>query len=123
MVARWRRTDGRRARRGMLVNGLGASATAVAQPAPLDVSGLPAPIVVVPMREGNRMAQKALRFAPKLSAADRGARPGARRGPGAGAQGHAAGSTAASASSSSNVPWYLDVRDAGRGARDGSGVD
>jgi amino acid transporter len=109
MVVHWRRTGGQHVWRGMLVNGLGASATAVtllvvlvakfaegawvtlvlvpgmllvfvavrrhyqavaravAQPAPLDVSGLQAPIVVVPVRDWNRMAHKALRFALKLS--------------------------------------------------------
>jgi amino acid transporter len=109
MVAHWGRVEGRRAWRSMLVNGLGAAATAmtlivvlaakfaegawatlvlvpgmllvfvavrrhyhavaleVAQPGPLDASGLRPPIVVVPMREWNRMAHKALRFALKLS--------------------------------------------------------
>jgi amino acid transporter len=110
MVFHWRRRHGPRAWRSMLVNGLGAAATAltlgvvlvakflegawvtlvlvpgllfvftavrrhyravalaVAQPGPLDVSALEAPIVVVPLREWNRMAHKALRFALKLSA-------------------------------------------------------
>jgi amino acid transporter len=109
MVVHWGRVGGPGARRRMLVNGLGATATAVtllvvlaakflegawvalvlvpgmlvvfaavrrhyhevareiAQPGPLDVSGLQEPIVVVPLSGWNRIAHKALRFALKLA--------------------------------------------------------
>jgi amino acid transporter len=107
MVLHWRRLGGARWR--MLVNGVGASATAVtllvvlaakfvegawvalvllpamlttfvavrrhyhavalevAKPGPLDVDGLEAPIVIVPISGWNRIAHKAMRFALKLS--------------------------------------------------------
>jgi amino acid transporter len=39
----------------------------VANPAPLDLTGLPAPLVVVPILSWNRIAQKGLRFALTLS--------------------------------------------------------
>jgi amino acid transporter len=109
MVVHWRRAGGAVAWRRMLVNGLGATATAVtllvvlaakflegawvalvlvpgmlvvfaavrrhyhavaleiAQPGPLDVGDLQAPIVVVPLSGWNRIAHKALRFAFKLA--------------------------------------------------------
>ena len=109
MVAHWKRTGGERARRSMLVNGLGAVATAttvvvvtvskfvagawvtvllipaimivmisirrhyreveaeVANPLPLDLSGLSNPLVVVPILFWNKIAQKGLRFALTLS--------------------------------------------------------
>lgn len=109
MVAHWRRVGGKNARRNMLINGVGAAATAVtlgvvliakftsgawltvliipgillifravkrhyahvrveiAHPAPLNVSHLNHPIVVVPIREWNTLAHKALRFALNLS--------------------------------------------------------
>src|SRR5208337_106226 len=109
MVAHWKRTGGEQARRSMLVNGLGAVATAttvvvvtvskfvagawvtvplipamiivmisirrhyreveaeVANPAPLDPTGLRNPLVVVPILFWNKIAQKGLRFALNLS--------------------------------------------------------
>ena len=109
MVAHWKRTRGERARRSMLVNGLGAVATAttvvvvtvskfvagawvtvllipaimivmisirrhyreveaeVANPLPLDLTGLRNPLVVVPILSWNKIAQKGLRFALNLS--------------------------------------------------------
>ncbi len=109
MVAHWSRTGGRKSRQSMLVNGLGAVATAItvvvviiakfvegawvtvllitgiivlmisirrhydqvaaetANPVPLDVSGLGVPLVVVPMLEWDKIAQKALRFALNIS--------------------------------------------------------
>jgi hypothetical protein len=109
MVAHWKRTKGERARRSMLVNGLGAVATAttvvvvtvskfvsgawvtvllipammivmifirrhyrkveaeVANPLPLDLTGLRNPLVVVPILSWNKIAQKGLRFALNLS--------------------------------------------------------
>jgi amino acid transporter len=109
MVAHWKRTGGERARRSMLVNGLGAVATAttvvvvtvskfaagawvtvllipammivmvsirrhyrqveaeVANPLPLDLSGLRNPLVVVPILFWNKIAQKGLHFALNLS--------------------------------------------------------
>jgi Amino acid permease len=39
----------------------------IANPAPLDVSNVQTPIVIIPMREWNKMSQKGLRFALKLS--------------------------------------------------------
>ena len=39
----------------------------IANPRPLDVTGIRPPIVVIPMREWNHMSQKGLRFALKLS--------------------------------------------------------
>ena len=39
----------------------------IESPLPLDVSGIRPPIVIVPMREWNKMSQKGLRFALKLS--------------------------------------------------------
>jgi len=110
MVAHWRRTGGKRARHSMLVNGLGAVATAttvvvvtvskfvagawvtallipaimivmisirrhyrevaaeIANTAPLDLTGLRNPLVVVPILFWNKIAQKGLRFALNLSA-------------------------------------------------------
>jgi hypothetical protein len=44
-----------------------AVALEVAQPTPLDVSDLEDPVVVVPIGDWNKMANKALRFALKLS--------------------------------------------------------
>ena len=109
MVAHWRRTGGKRARHSMLVNGLGAVATAttvvvvtvskfvagawvtallipaimivmisirrhyrevaaeIANTAPLDLTGLRNPLVVVPILFWNKIAQKGLRFALNLS--------------------------------------------------------
>lgn len=109
MVMHWRRTGGSRSRPSMLVNGLGAVATALtvvvvmvakfaagawvtvllipaivilmlsihrhyravaaetATLAPLDVAGLLAPVVVLPIREWDKVAQKAIRFAMNMS--------------------------------------------------------
>jgi amino acid transporter len=109
MVAHWRRTRGKGWRHSMLVNGLGAVATAttvavvtiakfaegawvtvllipsiimvmmairrhyrlveaeVANAAPLDLTSMQAPLVVVPILAWNRVAQKGLRFALTLS--------------------------------------------------------
>jgi hypothetical protein len=109
MVAHWRRKRGQKARRNMLVNGVGALATAatvavvtiskftegawitvllipaiiilmtaihrhyrrvireVAEPNPLDLSGLENPIVVVPILAWNKVCEKAMRFALTLS--------------------------------------------------------
>jgi amino acid transporter len=109
MVVHWRRVGGSGARGKLLLNGVGATATAVtlvvvlvakfiegawvamllipamlfvfgavrrhyhavaleiAQPAPLDVSDLDEPIVVVPLSGWSRIAHKAIRFALKLS--------------------------------------------------------
>jgi amino acid transporter len=105
MVAHWKRIGGQGSRRSILVNGLGAVATAttvmvvtvakfiegawvtvllipalmmvmiairrhyrlveaeVANPTPLDLANMRAPLVVVPILTWNRVAQKALRFA------------------------------------------------------------
>ncbi|HKC88043.1 MAG TPA: amino acid permease, partial [Blastocatellia bacterium] len=41
--------------------------TEISNPKPLDVAGLRPPIVIVPMNEWNKMSQKGLRFALKLS--------------------------------------------------------
>ena len=110
MVAHWRRIGGKKSRRSMYVNGLGAVATATtvgvvtvskfaqgawvttllipaimilmisvrrhydhveaetANPVPLDLSGLREPLVVVPILYWDKIAQKGLRFALKLSA-------------------------------------------------------
>jgi amino acid transporter len=109
MVAHWKHRRGRKARHSMLINGLGALATAatvavvvvskftegawitvlaipavivlmtsirrhyervfaeVAEPNPLDLSGLRSPLVVVPILEWNKVAEKGLRFALTLS--------------------------------------------------------
>jgi amino acid transporter len=109
MVVHWRRVGGAHAWRNMLINGVGALATAitllvvlvakfsegawitllfipcviaiflaihrhysgvaraVASVEPLDLSELRPPLVVVPMRDWNKMSHKALRFALKLS--------------------------------------------------------
>jgi len=109
MVAHWRRAGGKKSRRNMFVNGLGAVATATtvlvvtvskftegawvttllipviiilmisirrhydqvkaetANAAPLDLSDLRAPLVVVPILYWNKIAQKGLRFALNLS--------------------------------------------------------
>jgi amino acid transporter len=109
MVAHWKRTGGERARHSMLVNGLGAVATAttvlvvtvskfvdgawvtvllipgimmlmigirghyrdveaeIANPVPLDLSGLRKPLVVVPILSWNKLAQKGLLFALNVS--------------------------------------------------------
>jgi amino acid transporter len=109
MVAHWKTTGGKRARRSMFVNGLGAVATAttvvvvtvskfldgawvtvllipammmvmiairrhyrdvereVANPVPLDLTGLRKPLVVVPILFWNKIAQNGLRFALNLS--------------------------------------------------------
>jgi hypothetical protein len=109
MVAHWMRIGGRGSRHSILVNGLGAAATAmtvvvvtvakftegawvtvllipalmmtmvairrhyrlveaeIANPAPLDLSGMQNPLVVVPILSWNRVSQKALRFALTLS--------------------------------------------------------
>lgn len=109
MVAHWRRVGGPNARRNLLVNGIGATATGItlaivliakfaagawitllivpgilmifygvkrhyvrvaqeiALTAPLDITNLRPPLVVVPIREWNALAQKGLRFALKLS--------------------------------------------------------
>ena len=109
MVAHWKRTRGQRAQRNILVNGLGAIATAttvvvvtvskfvagawvtallvpammivmisirrhyrevaaeVANPAPLDLTGLRNPLVVIPVLFWNKISQKGLRFALDLS--------------------------------------------------------
>ena len=109
MVMHWKRSRGRHARASMLVNGLGAMATAmtvvvvivakfvegawvtvllipalillmwsvrrhydrvaaeIASSAPLDVTRLRPPMVVVPVRAWDKVAQKALRFALEIS--------------------------------------------------------
>jgi len=109
MVAHWKKTGGKRSRRSMLVNGVGAVATAmtvvvvtvskfaegawvtallipgmmvvmvsirrhyrqveaeIANPLPLDLSGLRNPLVVVPILSWNKVSQKGLRFALNLS--------------------------------------------------------
>ncbi len=109
MVMHWKRSRDRKARASMLVNGLGAMATAttvvvviiakfvegawvtvllipammslmvsvrlhydrvaaeIASSAPLDVRPLRPPLVVVPIRDWDKVAQKALRFALKIS--------------------------------------------------------
>jgi hypothetical protein len=43
------------------------TSTEIANPAPLNVDDLESPIVIIPMREWNKMSQKGLRFALKLS--------------------------------------------------------
>jgi amino acid transporter len=43
------------------------TAIEIANPAPLDISNIQTPIVIIPMREWNKMSQKGLRFALKLS--------------------------------------------------------
>jgi hypothetical protein len=45
----------------------GKVALEIANPKPLDVSNIQPPIVILPMREWNKMSQKGLRFALKLS--------------------------------------------------------
>ena len=109
MVMHWRRSGHRRAKASMLINGLGAAATAVtvvvvatakfaqgawvtvllipaliflmwgvrrhydrvaaeiSSSAPLDVSGLQPPLVVLLVRGWDKVAQKALRFALEIS--------------------------------------------------------
>jgi amino acid transporter len=109
MVAHWRQKRGRGARSSMLLNGIGAMATAsavvivtvakfaegawlttflipaimilmisvrryydreqveIANPPPLELSGLRAPLVVVPILRWDKIAQKGLRFAHLLS--------------------------------------------------------
>ncbi len=109
MVAHWKRTGGRRSRHSMLLNGLGAVATAttvavviiakfaegawvtillipgimtlmvfvrrhydrvaveIADPKPLDLSDLRPPLVVAPILNWSKIAEKALRFALTLS--------------------------------------------------------
>ncbi|HEY6293079.1 MAG TPA: APC family permease [Terriglobia bacterium] len=109
MVVHWKRTGGPRARRSMLVNGLGAVTTAITvlvvvvakfaagawitvllipamitlmiairrhydriwkeviDPAPLDLKGLHAPLVVVPLFRWSKVAKKALAFALNVS--------------------------------------------------------
>ena len=109
MVAHWRRTGGPGSLHSMLVNGLGAVATAItvmvvtvskfvdgawvtsmlipsimilmyltrwhydhvqaqiANPIPLDLSGMQAPLAVVPILNWNKIAQGALRFALDIS--------------------------------------------------------
>lgn len=109
MVMHWRRKGGRKSRPSMLVNGIGAVATAItvvvvalakfaagawvtvllipamillmlsvrrhyervaaetASSAPLDVGHLRPPLVVLPLRGWDKVAQKALRFAMKIS--------------------------------------------------------
>jgi amino acid transporter len=109
MVLHWKRRRGRGWRRSMLVNGLGAVATAItvlvvaaakfaagawvtvllipalivmmvsirrhysrvnrelAQSSPLDLSGLERPLVVIPLIQWDKLAEKALRFAVNLS--------------------------------------------------------
>jgi hypothetical protein len=44
-----------------------AVAVEIANPAPLNVTNIQPPIVIIPMREWNKMSQKGLRFALKLS--------------------------------------------------------
>jgi len=110
MVMHWKREGGRGARRSMLVNGLGAVATAItvlvvaaakfaagawvtvlliptlivmmvsirrhysqvdrelAQAGRLDLTGLEQPLVVIPLIQWDKLAEKALRFAFNLSA-------------------------------------------------------
>jgi amino acid transporter len=109
MVAHWRRKRGQKARHSMLVNGVGALATAVtvavvtmskftegawitiilipaiiilmtaihrhyrrvlsevAEPNPLDLTGLENPMVVVPILAWNKVSERAMRFALTLS--------------------------------------------------------
>jgi len=109
MVAHWKRTGGGRSRHSMLLNGLGAVATAttvvvviiakfaegawvtillipgimtlmifvrrhydrvaveIADPKPLDLSDLRAPLVVAPILNWSKIAEKAMRFALTLS--------------------------------------------------------
>jgi amino acid transporter len=109
MVMHWKREGGRGSRRSMLVNGLGAVATAItvlvvaaakfaagawvtvllipalivmmvsirrhysrvnqelAQSRPLDLSALDRPLVLIPLIQWDRLAEKALRFAFNLS--------------------------------------------------------
>ena len=110
MLVHWKRTPGRRAKSSMLVNGIGATATAttvvvvsvakfaegawlttflipaimilmisvrryynreqveIGNPPPLELTGLRAPLVVVPIIGWDKIAQKGLRFAHLLSA-------------------------------------------------------